>query len=409
MKKIYLCCAVLFACATSSAQTYFDLSVSSFTQDWTNTGLITTSDDWSGVPFIRGFRGDDITTVTGTDPQTLLAGDDPGVLDVNANQTNPAVFATGGVAEFEITNPVVALSGSGTGDAPYLKIYLNSSGRQFVTLNFNAIDIDGSVDNSIQQLAVQYRIGNSGSFTNLPLAYISDASTGPNLSGNTTPVSVVLPILADNAAQLEIRIMTTNAIGNDEWIGIDDIIVTSSSITLPVVFTNFNGNYKNNAAQLNWGAYVTGNNNYFSVEKSLDGRSFSTLTTVTAQNGDHQYTYSDASASAASAYYRVAFVENGISKYSGIIRINGETKQGLDISRLYATGNILHVQIGSNRQSTATVFINDMNGRLLLRQDISLQKGSQLSNISLPDLKAGVYMFRIDNGEERITKQWMKQ
>ena len=77
-------------------------------------GLITVNDDWSGVPGIQGFRGDDVTTATGTDPQTLLAADDPGVLDVNANQTDPNVFNTGGVAEFHLANPVVALNGSGT-------------------------------------------------------------------------------------------------------------------------------------------------------------------------------------------------------------------------------------------------------------------------------------------------------
>ena len=60
-----------------------------FSQDWTNIGLITANDNWSGVPGIEGFRGDDLTGGTGTDPQTLLAADDPGVLDVNANQTDP--------------------------------------------------------------------------------------------------------------------------------------------------------------------------------------------------------------------------------------------------------------------------------------------------------------------------------
>jgi hypothetical protein len=36
-----------------------------FSQNWSNTGLITTSDDWSGVPGIIGYRGD------GLEPQHL--------------------------------------------------------------------------------------------------------------------------------------------------------------------------------------------------------------------------------------------------------------------------------------------------------------------------------------------------
>src|SRR3972149_11385947 len=82
------------ALADSTAQTL------PFTQDWTNTGLITSNDDWSGVPGIVGIRGDGLTAVNDVDPQTVLA--DETTVDVNANQTNPNTFTTGGVAEFHI-------------------------------------------------------------------------------------------------------------------------------------------------------------------------------------------------------------------------------------------------------------------------------------------------------------------
>ena len=58
-----------------------------FVQDWSNTGLITTNDDWSGVPGIVGFRGDGLTASNGTDPQTITA--ESTVIDVIANQSTP--------------------------------------------------------------------------------------------------------------------------------------------------------------------------------------------------------------------------------------------------------------------------------------------------------------------------------
>jgi uncharacterized protein len=210
--------------------TYHSLAGGNFAQDWTNTLLITANDDWSSVPSIQGFRGDDITTATGTDPQTLLADNTPGVIDVNANQANPNTFTTGGPTEFSITNPVVALAGSGTADAPYLMLYLNSIGRQNIQFSCLLRDIDGSVDNSIQPIAFQYRIGETGSFTNIPSAFVADASSGPNLATLETSVSFTLPIDANNSGQVQIRIMTTNAVGNDEFIGIDDILVSSTAI-----------------------------------------------------------------------------------------------------------------------------------------------------------------------------------
>src|SRR5262245_25006012 len=60
-----------------------------FSQNWASTGLITTNDDWSGVPGIEGYLGQDITTGTATDPQTLLTSSLlPNDLDVIANQNN---------------------------------------------------------------------------------------------------------------------------------------------------------------------------------------------------------------------------------------------------------------------------------------------------------------------------------
>lgn len=230
MRKTALVLALvaLTANVAHADATYFDLSSGNLTQDWTNIGLITTADDWAGVPSIQGFRGDTLTGATGTDPQTLLAADDPGVLDVNANQTNPNTNSSGGIAEFDtLTNPVVALQGSGTADAPYLKLYLNSSGRENLQLSFNARDVDGSTDNAVQQLAVHFRDSNTGLWTNVPAAYVPDATTGPSLADAVTPVSVTLPAAANNEPVLEVRIMTSNAASNDEWVGIDDIVVSS--------------------------------------------------------------------------------------------------------------------------------------------------------------------------------------
>ena len=106
-----------------------------FSQDWTDTGLITTDDDWSGVPGIVGFLGQDITTATGVDPQTLLTDSTvANDVDVMANQVEPNV-TNGGVAEFQgnamfpFPNPVVALQGSGTADAPHIVINLDTTGR----------------------------------------------------------------------------------------------------------------------------------------------------------------------------------------------------------------------------------------------------------------------------------------
>ncbi len=211
-----------------------------FSQDWSNIALITANDDWSGVPSITGYRGDGLTSLIGADPQTIIAGDDAlPVVDVNVNNTTPNTFATGGVTEFHLADPVIALQGSGTADAPYIKIFLDTTNTNQIQVAYDVRDIDGSTDSAIQQVALHYRAGSSGNFTNLAGGYIADATTGPSLTALVTHINVTLPSAADNQSHLELRIMTTNATGNDEWVGVDNISITANHAPTGVgVFPN---------------------------------------------------------------------------------------------------------------------------------------------------------------------------
>ncbi|MCY7399310.1 MAG: hypothetical protein LH466_10810 [Sphingomonas bacterium] len=209
---------------------YFKLSTGNFAQDWSNTALLSATDDWSRVTGIVGYRGDDITSATGANPGTLT-GDGTVTIDVNVNQVNPNTNTTGGVTEFEIANPVVALQGSGTADAPSLVFHLDTTGREQVVFSFNAPDIDGSPDKPAQQIAVQYRVGVSGAWINLPAGYIADATSAGSAT-QSTAVSVTLPASVNGQSQVQVRVITANAVGNDEWVGIDDILVTSQPQTV---------------------------------------------------------------------------------------------------------------------------------------------------------------------------------
>lgn len=199
-----------------------------FAQNWTNTGLITAQDDWNAVPGIVGYRGDNLTATTGTDPQTILVDGSGTPVNVWANQTDPNTFLSGGVAEFDaLANPSVALNGSGTADAPHIVLNLNTSGTTAINVAYNLRDLDSSADDSVQPIALQYRVGNSGNYTNIASAFVPDASL-PNSATLVTPVSVGLPVACENQPLIQIRVITANAAGNDEWIGVDDINVTGT-------------------------------------------------------------------------------------------------------------------------------------------------------------------------------------
>jgi predicted extracellular nuclease/2',3'-cyclic-nucleotide 2'-phosphodiesterase (5'-nucleotidase family) len=218
-----------FLLAPQAAQASLSTKLSNFpySQDWSNGALITTNDDWSGVTGVQGYLGQDITTSTGVDPQTLTGESALG------NDTDVVAGATvsstaGGV--LEIDSNTVAIQGSGTADAPYLSFHIDLTGQTGVQFAFNAKDLDSSADNATQQVAVQYRVGNSGAFTNLPVGYIADATTASSAS-QVTARSVPLPADAEGQGDVYVRVMTANAVGNDELVGIDDISIATGTVS----------------------------------------------------------------------------------------------------------------------------------------------------------------------------------
>jgi endonuclease G len=204
-----------------------------FAQNWSNTSLITVTDDWSGVPGINGYRGDDLNTTIPVDPQTVVVDGSATPLDVNANSTDtagaptdPTAALSGGIYEFDnLANPVVAMQGSGTADIPHLVISLNTSGTTAMNISYNLRDLDTGAD-VIQPYALQYRVGNTGNYTSIPAGFVADADGGG--ATQVTPVSAALPAACENQPLVQLRILTSNAVGNDSMIGIDDISVTGT-------------------------------------------------------------------------------------------------------------------------------------------------------------------------------------
>jgi hypothetical protein len=215
---------------------YHNLGTSgNFSQNWTNTGLITASDDWSGVSSIQGFSPNDVlfndANAASIDLQTRLS-DVTTAQKVIANEPSTSL-GSAGVAEFQITNPVVALRGSASNDTPYLQIFIESTGRSNITLSYRVRDID-STHAANQQLALHYRVGEVGDFTNVPSAWLDlDPDAHPDAEVGIGGEKYLDVVVSDsswaNQSKLQFRIMTANAQGAtaDEWIGIDDILITS--------------------------------------------------------------------------------------------------------------------------------------------------------------------------------------
>ena len=200
-------------------------------QHWSDTALIATDDDWSRVPAMVGYRGDGLVSEPGTDPRTVLADGSATPVDVTANRTDPgAVGLAAGVAEFELPDPVVAFEGSATAGAPHLVIALDTRGRAGIAVRLVLRDVDPTAADAVEPVALQYRVGATGDFQNAPGGFVSDATTGPGEATERTDVRTVLPAAVDDRELVHLRVITADAVGRDEWVGIDDIEVSAGAV-----------------------------------------------------------------------------------------------------------------------------------------------------------------------------------
>ncbi len=202
-------------------------------QSWDDASIIGPSTGWN---LVRGIVGE-VYAVAAQQPlidPALLTSGTAGTTQIQADQTSEAGIANlSGIVELQnpFVNNTVALRGSANIRAAYLILKVNTTGRINVPVSYKVRDLDtSSTNNAVQRVALQYRLGNAGTFSNIPEGYLADATN----TGTTTlvsTVSVTLPAAANNRPEVQIRIITTESarasgVGTaNEWIGIDDIAV----------------------------------------------------------------------------------------------------------------------------------------------------------------------------------------
>jgi|GEM_PF-4975117 len=243
---------------------YFALESADLSRNWSPISLITPQTQWANVPSIEGFDGSTIpasfgSISPGTDPQTILslnaAGAAAGVI---ANQLDPGNSLAGGVYEFHLSDPVIALQPTSAAPAPHLVIYLNTQNVTGAAASFTLRDIDSQETSATQSVAVQYRVGTTGAFTNIPAAFTLNAAGNGGEATKLTPVNFALPPACLNQPQVQLRIITADAVGADEMIGIDSISI--QALQLPVIqFSSASAQMNESAGSINVTITRTGN------------------------------------------------------------------------------------------------------------------------------------------------------
>ena len=172
---------------------------------------------------------------------------------------------------------------------------------------------------------------------------------------------------------------------------------------LPIELLYFNADViENNRVLLTWATASEINNDYFTVERSVDGVDFEKVTTVKgAGNSIEEINYSaiDESPYLGTSYYRLKQTDyDGKYEYSDIKTVNISKTSDFSI-RPNPAKNRLEVLFTESDDAKVFIKILDMRGKLVYSKWFETVKGYNQINLDLHTFSKGMYVITVVNNQ----------
>lgn len=208
--------------------------------------------------------------------------------------------------------------------------------------------------------------------------------------------------------------------GGNARVSIDDLTENAqvlgclAFVTLPVKLISFSGNLNNNKVTLQWAVAQNENDDHFEVEKSTDGKGFTTAGVVMASSkqGAESYSINDA-VNSEKIYYRLKMFDNNqVITFSKTLVFDTKTITNANSLRIInnpATDK-LTLSFSSAKSQIMEIKVYDLAGRMQMNQKTTIYQGNNV--ISLPlnsTFKTGMYAVELSNASERQAAKFVKQ
>lgn len=185
-------------------------------------------------------------------------------------------------------------------------------------------------------------------------------------------------------------------------------LVQDNFSALPVQLISFTGQLNNNAVQLQWKVGEAKNFERFEVERSLDGRNYSKIETVSFANSIVAYNTTDniSILQPGQIFYRLKLVDaDGKFGYSKVIVFRTNSPQSNFIVYPNPARTELFVSLSVDKKQNLSIKVLDASGRTLLNQQKEIQKGNNVFPVNTTKLKAGSYLLQIVvDGKSRVSR-----
>lgn len=174
---------------------------------------------------------------------------------------------------------------------------------------------------------------------------------------------------------------------------------------LPITLISFEGKIQDNAVILNWETATEVNNDFFTIERSMDGIHYELVTTVKGSGNSSvllHYSTIDRNPNTDLNYYRLKQTDyDGKFEYFPPIAVrNTLVKSELSIDKYGPNPFIseLNLQVNSTFRGNITITLFNMNGSLLRAEEFNCNEGLNSVRLEgLSELKPGNYLLQISS------------
>ena len=166
--------------------------------------------------------------------------------------------------------------------------------------------------------------------------------------------------------------------------------------TLPVTITNFSARLNNNSVDLQWKVTNEINLHSFDLEYSIDGISFSRLTSVNYHQGTPGYSYTHLTPSTKN-FYRLKMIDiDGRFFYSKVLSVQRNPRNKTVLIYPNPAYNDLTLQLFTGQNEKVVVDIIDNSGKVVINKIFTLPSGQNYLSIDgIDKLPASTYIVRI--------------
>lgn len=187
-----------------------------------------------------------------------------------------------------------------------------------------------------------------------------------------------------------------------------------TAVALPVELVQFTATLNDSQIDIEWTTSSEINNDYFEIEKSIDGIIFESIGQIAGNGTTNElinYSFTDYQPSFGISYYRLTQTDyDGTKTIFKAVSVNNESyRQGIEVSIFPNPAYSNHVNlriVSGDENSVVQIFLHDISGNFVYQEEIKAHLGTSEYQLNIPySLESGIYLMTIQQGNHRDTKR----